>query len=144
MWFFNMILSILRWFQIEQYMSTKFKKHSKVQFSITPCVWPLLITFWSLLVIKRSNISYSKMTQINLSGNFPSIDGSEVQFSIKQYFWPYLTRWWSSLVTWSNQWEAFHWIRLVSTHEMHTDDTYIEYFQRVLFFYHAVTFEPRG
>ena len=35
---------------------------------------------------------------MNLSGNLPSIDGSEVHFSIKRYFRPFLTTYWSIVV----------------------------------------------
>ena len=63
-----------------------------------PCVWPLLTTFWSWVVIIRRNIWYPKITQLNLSCNFPSIDGSEVHFPMKSCVWPLLTTFWSLVV----------------------------------------------
>ena len=70
----------------------------KIDFSMKPCVWPLLTTFWSRVVIISGNISCSKITQMNLSDNFPSIDGSEVHFPMKHCVWPLLTTFWSRVV----------------------------------------------
>ena len=96
---------------------------SEVHFSIKSCGRPLLTTFWSWVVISRRKITYLKITQMNWSCNFLSIDGSEVHFSIIHYFWPYLTRCWSSLVTWSDQWNPFHWIRRIRINGKHNSDT---------------------
>ena len=65
----------------------------------------ILRNFWktgSKIPIKIKpylNKSDSKIIQMNLSGNFPSIDGSEVHFSSKSNFRPFLTTYWSKVVT---------------------------------------------